>query len=46
MRNLFIKAKIVVFKTLATSRLVYLALLTVISNHIIQEVAKIEKSVI
>ena len=35
MRNLSIEGKIVVFKTLAISKLVYLALLTIISNHII-----------
>ena len=33
MRNLSIEGKIVVFKTLAISKLVYLALLTVIPNH-------------
>ena len=46
MINLFTKGKIVVFMTLAISRLVYLALLTIIPNHIIREVAKLEKSVI
>ena len=37
MRNLSIEGKIVVFKTLAISKLVYLALLTVIPNHITEE---------
>ena len=46
MRNLSIEGKIVVFKTLAISKLVYLALLTVIPNHITDEVAKIQKSFI
>ena len=46
MRNLSIEGKFVVFKTLAISKLVYLALLTVISNHIADEVAKIQKSFI
>ena len=46
MRNLSIEGKIVVFKTLAISKLVYLALLTVIPNHITEEVAKIQKSFI
>ena len=46
MRNLSIEDKIVVFKTLAISKLVYLALLTVIPNHITDEVAKIQKSFI
>ena len=46
MRNLSIEGKIVVFKTLAISKLVYLALLTVIPNHITDEVVKIQKSFI
>ena len=46
MRNLSIEAKIVVSKTLAISKLVYLALLIVIPNHITNEVAKIQKSFI
>ena len=44
MRNLSIEGKIVLFKTLAISQLVYLVLLTVIPNHITDEVAKIQKS--
>ena len=40
MSNLSIECKIVVFKTLAISKLVYLALLTVIPSHITDEVAK------
>ena len=43
MRNLSIEGTIVVFKTLTISKLVYLARLTVIPNHIIDEVAKIQK---
>ena len=46
MINLSIESKIVVLKTLAISELVYLALLTVIPNHITEEVAKIQKSCI
>ena len=42
MRNLSTEYKIEVFETLALSRLVYLALLTVIPNHINEEVAKIQ----
>ena len=42
MRNLSIEGKIVVFKTLVISKLVYLELLNVIPNHITDEVAKIE----
>ena len=43
MRNFFIEYKIVAFGTLALSRLVYLVLLTVIPNHINDEVAKKQK---
>ena len=43
MRNLSIEGKIVVFKTLAISKLAYLALLTVIPNHITEEVVKIQR---
>ena len=43
MRNVSIEGKIVVFKTLNISKLVYLALLTVIAIHITEEVAKIQK---
>ena len=45
MRNLSIEGKVVVFKTLAISKLVYLVLLTVIPNHITDK-AKIKKSFI
>ena len=43
-RNIYIEDKIVVFKTLAISKLVYLTHLTVIPNHFSEEVAKIQKS--
>ena len=46
MINIPIEDKIVVFETRHISKLVYLALLTVIPNHIIDEVAKIQKSYI
>ena len=48
MRNLSIEGKIVlfIFKTLAIFKLVYLALLTVIPDHITDEVTKIQKSFI
>ena len=46
MRNLSIEGRIVVFKTLAIYKLVFLALLTVIPNHITEEVATIQKSFI
>ena len=43
MDSLSIKGKTVVFKILTISKLVYMALLTVIPSHIIDEVAKIQK---
>ena len=46
MRNLSIEGKIVDFKTLVISKLVYLALLTVIPNHFLDEIAKIQKAFI
>ena len=46
MKNISTESKIVVFNTIAISKSVYLALLTVIPNHIIGEVAKIQKSFI
>ena len=46
MRNLSIEVKIVVFTTLAISKLVYQILLTVIPDHITDEVTKIQKSFI
>ena len=42
-RNISIEGKILVCKTLAISKPVYLALLTVIPSHIIDKVAKIQK---
>ena len=43
-KNVSSEGKIVVFKTVAISKLVYLVLLTVIPNHITKEVAKMWKS--
>ena len=43
MDSLSIKGKTLVFKILAISKLVYMALLTVILSQIIDEVAKIKK---
>ena len=42
MRGLSIERKIIIFKTLALSNVVYLALLTVVPNHIINELIKIQ----
>ena len=39
-KNVSSEGKIVVFKTVAISKLVYLVLLTVIPNHITKEVAR------
>ena len=44
MRNLSIEGKIVVFKTLAISKLVYLTLLTVIRNHNLTKQQKYKKN--
>ena len=46
MRHVSTESKIVVFMTLAISKLVFLALLTFIPNHIIDEVAERQKSFI
>ena len=46
MTNISIEGKIVVFETLAISKLIYLALLTVIPIRITEEAAKIQKSFI
>ena len=45
-RNVSIKSKIIVLKTLAIFKLDYLALFTVISNHIIDQAPRIQKSFI
>ena len=41
-----LKKKIIIFKTIAISKLVYLAFFTVIPNHITKKMAKIQKSFI
>ena len=46
MRDLSIASKIIVFKALAISKIVYLALVKTISNSIIQELSKIQKEFI
>ena len=45
-KSLSIEGKIIVFKTLEISKLVYFAILTVIPNHFINEIAKIQKAFI
>ena len=44
MRNLSIAGKITVFKTLAISKIVHLALVKVISNSVVAELDKIKKN--
>ena len=46
MRQLTIEGRIVIFKTLAISKIAYLALLTNIPNIIIDELEKIQKAFI
>ena len=46
MRNSSIEGKIIVLKTLTISKLAYLTLLTLILNHITDEVTKIQKTFI
>ena len=46
MRNLTTEGKITVFKTLALSEVVYFALLTVVPNHIIDELIKSQTNLI
>ena len=46
MRQLTVEGRIVIFKTLAISKIVYLALLTNTANIIIDELKKIEKKFI
>ena len=41
MRNLTLEGKITIFKSLAISKIVYLALLTSIPNYVIEELIKI-----
>ena len=44
MRNLTLEGRIVVFKTLAISKIVFLALLTKIPYQVVKELEKIQKS--
>ena len=45
-RMLSIEGRIIIFKTLAISKIVYLAFLTVILNSLIEELQKIQKTFI
>ena len=45
-RMLSLEGRIIIFKTLAISKIVYLAFLTVIPNSLIEELQKIEKTFI
>ena len=44
MRNLTLEGRVVVFKTLAISKIVFLALLTKIDYQVVKELEKIQKS--
>ena len=44
MRNLTLEGRMVVFKTLAISKIVFLALLTRIPHEVVKELEKIQKS--
>ena len=46
MRILIIEGKITIFKTLALSKFEYLVVLTVVSNHITDELIKIQTNLI
>ena len=46
MQSLTIEEKITIFKTLALSKVVYLELLTVVHNHITDEMIKIQNNFI
>ena len=43
MRNLTLKGKIVIFKTLAISKIVFQSLITLVPRHIVNELEKIQK---
>ena len=42
-KQLWLKGKITIFKSLAISKIVYLALLTLISNSVLEELNQIQK---
>ena len=44
MRNLTVEGKIVIFKTLAISRIVFQSLITPVLRHIVNELKKIQKA--
>ena len=46
MRSLTIEGKITIFKTLTLSKVVYLTLLAVVPNHIIDELIKVKTNFI
>ena len=46
MRSLTIEGKITIFKTLILSKVVYLTLLAVVPNHIIDELIKVQTNFI
>ena len=44
MRNITLEGKMIIFKTLALSKIVYLTLITSFSKQLIEEIQKIQKS--
>ena len=46
MRNITLEGKVIIFKTLALSKIVYLTLITSFSKQLIEEIQKIQKAFI
>ena len=44
MRNIILEGKIIIFKTLALSKIVYLILITSFSKQLIEEIQRIQKT--
>ena len=44
MRNLTLKGKIIIFKTLAISKIVFQSLITPVPRHIVNELEKLQKA--
>ena len=44
MRNLTIEAKIVIFKTIAISKIVFQSFITTVSEYVVNELEKIQKA--
>ena len=44
MRNIILEGKIIIFKTLALSKIVYLILITSFSKQLVEEIQRIQKT--